>query len=107
MLQTISLLPPKNERHRSVINFGHRIIENPGDFAATLTHNRTIAHLSRENMVVTTSVQCPKHECQQSVNDFWPCIMENTRIVRRHCAIVELPAAFLYENGCDNIASMS
>jgi len=81
MLQTILLLPPENERQRSVNDFWHCTIENPEGFAATLTHNGTIARLSWENRIVTTSGLCPKHDHQQSVNDFGPCIMENARAV--------------------------
>ena len=84
MLQTISLLPPKNERQRSVNDFWHCIIENSEGFTASLTNDRTIACCSRQNMVVTTSGLCPNHQRQRSVNDFWPCIIENARAAWRH-----------------------
>ena len=35
-------------------------------------------------MVATTSLLIPKNERQWSVNDFWPCILEEARVVRRH-----------------------
>jgi len=82
MLETISLLPPKNECQWSFNRSWHCIIENPESFAATLTHNRTIACLSGQNMVVTTSGLCPKHERQWNVNDIWPYIMENSKAVQ-------------------------
>jgi hypothetical protein len=73
MLQTISLLPHKNECQRSVNHLWHCIIGNPEGFAATLTRTRTVVRLSRQHMVVTTAGICPKHERHQMVNDFWPC----------------------------------
>jgi hypothetical protein len=72
-----------------------------------LTCNRTIARHSRQNMIVTTSGLCSKHECQWSINDFWPCIIENARAVWRHYTILELSAAYVCENGCDYITAMS
>jgi hypothetical protein len=34
---------------------------------------------------LATALQlCAKNERQRSVNDFWPCIMENPRGVQRH-----------------------
>jgi hypothetical protein len=65
-----------------------------------------MARLSRQNMVVTTSVLCPEHECQRSVNDFWPCITENAKAVLPYKTILKQSATFLHENGCDNIATM-
>jgi len=47
-----------------------------------------------------------QNERQQSVNNFGPYTMENARAVRRHEAIIELSAAFLGDNGCDNITTM-
>jgi len=57
--------------------------------------------------MVATSLLSPKHEGQRSVNDVWPCIMQNLRAVRQHEAIITLSAAFLGKNGCDYIATMS
>jgi len=70
MLETILLLPSKNEHQWSLNDFWHCIMENPEGLAATLTHNRTIACLSRQNMGATTSLLCPKNERQWSVNNF-------------------------------------
>ena len=58
-------------------------------------------------MLTTTSLLCRKNERQRRVNDFWPCIIENARAVRQRLPIIELLAACLGENGCDNIATMS
>ena len=58
-------------------------------------------------MVETTSLLRPKNERQWSINDFWLCITANARAVLRHQAIIELSAAFLGENGLENIATMS
>jgi len=35
-------------------------------------------------MIATTLLLCPKNERQQSVNDFWPCILEKARVVRQY-----------------------
>ena len=58
-------------------------------------------------MLLTTSSLCPKNVRQRSVNDFWPCIMDNPRAVQRHEAIITLSAAFLGKNGCNYITTMS
>jgi len=58
-------------------------------------------------MVATTSLLYPKNERPRSVNDFWHCILEKTRVVRRHWPIIELSAAFLGKNTSDNIITMS
>jgi len=58
-------------------------------------------------MAETTLLLSPKNERQRSVNDLWPCIMENPRALRRHDAISTLSAAFVGKNGCDYIATMS
>jgi hypothetical protein len=39
---------------------------------------------SSAKMIAITSPLCSEHERQPSVNDFWPCILENTRVVRWH-----------------------
>jgi len=58
-------------------------------------------------MVATTSLLCPKNERQRSVNDFWHCILEKARVVRRHWPIIELSAAFLGKNTSNKIVTMS
>jgi hypothetical protein len=58
-------------------------------------------------MVVATFLLCPKNERQQSVNDFWPCILENAWAVQRGYPIIAPSAAFLGKTTCNNIASMS
>jgi hypothetical protein len=49
-------------------------------------------------MVTATFRLCPKNEHQQSVNNFWPCILENAWGARRHYPIITLSAAFLGKN---------
>jgi hypothetical protein len=51
----------KHERQWSVNHLWQCIIENLENLAASLTHNRTIASLSGQNMVVTISGLCPNH----------------------------------------------
>jgi len=58
-------------------------------------------------MVVATFLLCPKNERQQSVNEFWPCILEYAWAVQRRYSIIVLSAAFLGKISCDNIATMS
>jgi hypothetical protein len=58
-------------------------------------------------MVATTSPPCPKNDRQRSVNDFWHCILEKARVVRRHWPIIELSAAFLGKNTSNKIVTMS
>jgi len=58
-------------------------------------------------MVVATFLLCPKNERQQSINDFWPCILEIALAVRRRYAIIVLSATFLGKTSCNNIATMS
>ena len=77
MLEMISLLPPEDEHQLSVHNIRHCIIEYPEAFAAPMTHHRTIARLAWQNMLLTPSGICPKHELQWSINDFWSYMIEN------------------------------
>jgi hypothetical protein len=58
-------------------------------------------------LVATTLLLGPKNKRQGSVNDFWPCIIENARAVRHPSSIISLSAAFLGKTSCKNIASMS
>jgi len=62
-------------------------------------------------MVVTTFLLCPKNERQQSVNDFWPCILENAWAVRRvlphNRAIGCLSRQNLLQQHCYYILKMS
>ena len=58
-------------------------------------------------MVATTSLLCPKNERHQSVNDFWPCILEKARLVRQHWVIIKLSAAFLGRNASGRIVTLS
>jgi len=58
-------------------------------------------------MVVATFLLCPKNKCQQSVNYFWPCILEYAWAVQRRYSIIALSAAFLGKNLCNSIAIMS
>jgi hypothetical protein len=76
MRQMVLPLPRKNDCQRSINGNRHCIIENSDGLARALTQNQTIARISRQNMVMTTSGQCPKHERQQGINDHWSCIMK-------------------------------
>ena len=58
-------------------------------------------------MDATTSLQCAKNERQRSVNDFWHCILQKARVVRRHWRIIELSADFLVKNTSDKSVTMS
>jgi hypothetical protein len=58
-------------------------------------------------MITTTSLLGPKNKRQQSINDFWHCILEKARVVQRHWPIIELSAAFLGKNTSDKIVTMS
>jgi len=42
-----------------------------------------------------------------TVNDFWPCILENATAVQGHLAIIELSAAFLGKNAFHNFVTMT
>jgi len=58
-------------------------------------------------MVATTSLLCPKNERQWSVNDFWPCILEQARVVRLHWLIIRLSAYCLGKNASSRIVTLS
>jgi len=58
-------------------------------------------------IVVATFLLCPKNEYQQSVNDIWPCILENAWAVWWHYPIIAPLAAILGNNSCINIATIS
>jgi len=58
-------------------------------------------------MAVATFLLRPKNERQQSVNDFWPCILEYAWAVRQRYSIIALSAAYLGKISCKNIATMS
>jgi len=78
-------------------------MESPEGCAETFTHNRTISSISKETWL-------REHRwdvLNMSVNNFWPCIIQNARAARQHLFIIELSAAFQGGNGCDNIATMS
>ena len=54
--------------------------------AATLTHNQTISRLSGQNCWWPERNHVPKSastEYQQSVNDFWSCILDNLTAMER------------------------
>jgi hypothetical protein len=56
--------------------------------------------------MISTSSQCSPNERQQSVNDFWSCILENQRAGRHYLKIIELSAAFLVKRACYKIVIM-
>ena len=47
------------------------------------------------NMMQTISLPLPKHERQQSVNDYWSCILNNPRAVQRLYSITNTMAAIM------------
>jgi len=48
-----------------------------------------------------------KNERQQSVNDFWSCIMDDSRAVQWHTPIIIILAAFLGDNASADINTTS
>ena len=55
----------------------------------------------------TISLPPPKDEPQQSVNDFWFCISDNSRTVQRHTPIITIMAAFIDQHASHDIATTS
>ena len=55
----------------------------------------------------TISSLCPKNERQCSVNDFMPCILQDQRAVALSWSRIEVSTAFLGNNACDKIVTMS
>ena len=49
----------------------------------------------------------PKHERQQSVNNFWSCILDNQSAKQLHQHIIIVPVAILGRSGADHIATIS
>jgi len=47
------------------------------------------------------------NEHQQSVNDFWSCIMDNSRAGERHLPILHISVALMGKDGLEAIASTS
>jgi hypothetical protein len=58
-------------------------------------------------LLSTTSSLCFNNECQWSVNNFRPCILENQEAVRHYALIMELSAASPGKNGYVTIITMS
>jgi len=79
-------------------------MQNPEGFAATSSHNRTIARLSIQKWLPRHRYYVPKMSINAASTTR---IMETVSAVRRHSAIVELSGAFSGDNDCDNIATMS
>jgi hypothetical protein len=46
-------------------------------------------------MVATSLLLSTKNKCPQSVNNFWPGVMENRSAVQQHYVMIELIAPFL------------
>jgi len=57
--------------------------------------------------VATTSLLYPRHERQWRVNNFWPCILEYQGTVWHYRFIIELSAALVSTNVCNQIVIMS
>jgi hypothetical protein len=55
-------------------------------------------------MVVATFLLYSENERQQSVTDFWPCILETTWAVRQRYPIIALSAALLRKTSSNKIA---
>jgi len=49
----------------------------------------------------------PRNECQQSITEFWSCILDDHWVVRQHKAIIIGLAAFMGSKVSDNIATTS
>jgi len=58
-------------------------------------------------MEAATFLLCPKNERQQSVNEVWPCILENACAGLRRYPMIALSAAFLGETSSNDITTMS
>jgi hypothetical protein len=58
-------------------------------------------------MVAIKMLLCTQNQHQRSMNDLWPCILENSRALRRHLPIIKLSATFLGKTCCDNITAIS
>jgi len=58
-------------------------------------------------MVVATILLCRENVRRQSVNDCWPCIVENAYALRWCHPIIALVAAFLSQTSCNNITTRS
>jgi len=48
-----------------------------------------------------------KNERQQSVNDFWACILDNLTAMQRRSPIIVLSAAFMGKNASDDLTTAS
>jgi len=57
-------------------------------------------------MFPTTSLQSPKNERQRNFNDFRPWILQNSRAVWQHWALIELLASSLGKNDFDDFGTM-
>jgi hypothetical protein len=53
----------------------------------------------------TISLPPPKNVGQWCVNNFWSCIIDNSRAVQRHTPIIIFLAAFLSKNASNDIAT--
>jgi len=58
-------------------------------------------------MLLTTSSLCHEIDCQRSVNDLRPSILENHQAMHIQWSIIVLPAAFLGKYASDQIVTIS
>ena len=58
-------------------------------------------------ILATTLLLSLKHEPQQSVNNFWSCILHNPTAVQWHLPIFHVLAAFQLKNASQDIATIS
>ena len=58
-------------------------------------------------MIGTISLLPPKNQRQQSVNDFWACILDTQTAMQQHSPMIILSAAIMGKNASDDIATAS
>jgi len=56
-------------------------------------------------MLVTISLPPPRKECQSSVNDFWSCIINDSKALQWHTSIIAILATFIGKNASNNFAT--
>jgi hypothetical protein len=56
-------------------------------------------------MQVTTLLLLPKNDCQQSVNNFWACMLHNQTPMQQYRPIIELSAGLMGQTASDDITT--
>jgi len=92
MIATSLLQCPNNEPQRSVDDSWPCIREH----GITIRQQRPIIELSAAslsnsalNKICAVTGICVSTERQVSVNDCWPCIVDNARVVRLHLSVIK------------------